>query len=179
MLDAQFPGRRFAVFYRPEDGPEQDLTAFIAHMQGAGSCRYLHSNDHGPKDVLSRGSGNIFQAAGVSTAGAAEFLRIETRNNCGDSASLRGYCPRLHTSIWAVGRIPIRVEARSFDRPLDEATQCRAENAFVMSWGVRMQVRYQYSPAKWVLVSKEEFVERKDLVVHQLRLTIQQREYSV
>ena len=47
----------------------------------------------------------------------------------------------IRDRLWAVGRVSLRVEAKSFDEPLGEDRQAAAKTAFVASWASKMQVR--------------------------------------
>lgn len=130
VLDAQFPGRRFAVFYREDDGPDRDVSEGIVQLE---SCAASAGDvdDH------------LVPAAGRSPVGSAEFLRIEVVGGVsGDD--------QVATSVvtsWAVGRVSLRVEARAFDESLTEDRQAAAEVAFISSWALRMQVGCRRHPS--------------------------------
>lgn len=72
-------------------------------------------------------------------AGSAEFLRVEVAGR-GDSVGKRFDGPAKVVSMWAIGRVSLRVEARSFDEPLGEEVEESAKAAFMASWELKMQV---------------------------------------
>lgn len=134
-LDAQFPGQRFIVFCREGDGPDRDISEVIRFST---------------KDAFSRtGYPPIAVATEDDTAagGSAEFLRVEVCGSgdggCGGGGG--SGCHRSLTrgavSLWAVGRVSLRVEARLFDRNLGEDRQVAAGAAFMTSWAFTLQVR--------------------------------------
>lgn len=164
-LDARFLGRRFAVFYRVGDGPKRDIAAVVsagkASFHAGGELRQQHSNGEGvagndllfgdglvsDDDLQLAGEG---EAVGASTnAGAVEFLRVEAADGIGSCINRVGSegqhgvgrsAPSTVVSLWAVGRVSLRVEARSFDQPLAEDSAAAAEESFMSSWALRMQV---------------------------------------
>lgn len=123
-LDAQFPGQRLAVFYREGDGPDRDITETV-NAPGKGTS---HPADH--------------TAVGTTycAEGSAEFLRVEV---CGDRNGGGGHRARETSvvSLWAIGRVSLRVEARSFDEALGEGRRAAAASAFMASWALTMQVK--------------------------------------
>lgn len=154
-LGAQFPGQRFAVFYRKGDSLNQSITTTFPTLNKKVAPPTL-GGDNGDqtqvyaKHLTARGyqygtndhcfmSGALL-ANGVNdaVAGSAEFLRVEI------GASGRGVVLEGRASVvsfWAVGRVTVRAEMRSFDEPFDKDSQVAAETAFLASWGLRMQVR--------------------------------------
>ncbi|CBJ33221.1 calmodulin-like myosin-light chain [Ectocarpus siliculosus] len=124
-LDALFPGQRLAVFYREGDGPDRDITETV-NFPGKGAS---HPTDH--------------TAVGKTycVEGSAEFLRVEV---CGDrdgGDGGGGHRARAASvvSLWAIGRVSLRVEARSFDEALGEDRRAAATSAFMASWALTMQ----------------------------------------
>lgn len=166
-LDARFPGRPFVVFYRVGDGPNRDIAAAVstgnATFSAAGELRQQHSNGEETENDVLFGDGLIsdddLQLAGASAAVGAtgastnvdsvEFLRVESADGVGSSIKRLGPggqhgvgCRASSTvvSLWAVGRVSLRVEARSFDQPLLRHSAAGAEESFMSSWALRMQV---------------------------------------
>lgn len=106
------------MFYRQGDGANRDISAVITNDEGiSGSERNLGSDN-----------------------GAAEFLRIGTCGGDERVGESGGGLKQVRVSLWAIGRISLRVEARSFDQPIEDECQVAAETAFVSSWATRMQV---------------------------------------
>lgn len=133
VLDAQFPGQRFVVFYREGDGPDRDITEMTLTF----GKEALSSSAYAPNSAGRAGE----NYAGI--AGAAEFLRVEVGGGGGgDGGGGGGGMPTTGTavSLWAVGRISLRVEARSFDLALCEDRRAAAGAAFTASWALTMQV---------------------------------------
>lgn len=127
-LDAQFPGQRLAVFYREGDGPDRDITETV-NFPGKGAS---HPTDH--------------TAVGTTycVEGSAEFLRVEVcgdRNGGGGGGGGHRARAASVVSLWAIGRVSLRVEARSFDEALGEDRWAAAASAFMASWALTMQVR--------------------------------------
>lgn len=163
-LDARFPGRRFVVFYRVGDGPNRDMTAAVstgnASFSAASELRQQRSNGEETDNDVLFGNGLIsnddLQLAGASAAvgastnaGSVEFLRVETADGVGSSIDRVGpggqhgvgrRASSTVVSLWAVGRVSLRVEARSFDQPLLRHSAAGAEESFMSSWALRMQV---------------------------------------
>lgn len=155
VLDGHFPGQRFAVFYREGDGPDRDVTDTIplfdkeaftaASILGGGVEDYqqYHEGSIASGDLGRRRNDAGFGPGAGSHAGvgsseisdSAEFLRVEVAG--------RGYPdgPIAVVTFWAVGRVALRVEARSFDENLGEDRQAAAKAAFLASWTLKMQVR--------------------------------------
>lgn len=128
VVDAQFPGQRFVVFCREEDHPDRDIT---------------EATGFSAKDTFSRtGYAPTALAAADDTAarGSAEFLRVEVCSRGGGGGGGHHSSARSAVSAWAVGRVSLRVEARSFDRSLSEERQVAAGTAFMASWALTMQV---------------------------------------
>lgn len=125
VLDAQFPGQRFVVFYREGDGPDRNITDFLS-SSGAKEASPLTGYAPTAADA----------ASGVPAGGSAEFLRVETSTGGGCDSPDTGV-----VSLWAVGRVSLRVEARSFDADLGEERLAAAGTAFMASWALSMQVR--------------------------------------
>ncbi|CAM9744831.1 unnamed protein product [Scytosiphon promiscuus] len=127
VLDAQFPGQRFVVFYREGDGPDRDLTEMTTPFY---------------KDVQSP-SGRATSSNGVAgdnssaVDGSAEFLRIEVGGGGSGAGHRKPTAGTVY--LWAVGRISLRVEARSFDLALGEDRRAAAGAAFIASWALTMQ----------------------------------------
>ncbi|CAM9542999.1 unnamed protein product, partial [Ectocarpus sp. 12 AP-2014] len=125
-LDAQFPGQHLAVFYQEGDGPDRDITETV-NLPDKGAS---HPTNH--------------TALGKTycVEGSAEFLRVEV---CGDrdggGGSGGGHRARAASvvSLWAIGRVSLRVEARSFDEALGEDRRAAAASAFMASWALTMQ----------------------------------------
>lgn len=143
VLNARFAGRRFVVFYRTGDGPDRDITSVISYSQTKRTHSVVPSmikgrSPHG-EGFLKRDIEH-FTVPGrvVSAPGAAEVLRIQTGGGSPLGGGYRGKSPRI--SLWAVGRVSLRVEARSFDQTLGDDVQSAAERMFMASWGLRMQV---------------------------------------
>lgn len=155
VLDGHFPGQRFAVFYREGDGPDRDVTDTIplfdketftaASIMGGGVEDYqqyhegsIASGGLGRRRndaVLRPGAGCRAGVGNSEVAGSAEFLRVEV------TGSGRPEGPTAAVTLWAVGRVSLRVEARSFDETLGEDRQAAAKAAFLASWVLKMQVR--------------------------------------
>lgn len=133
VLDAQFPGQRFVVFCREGDGPDREVTEAIRLFS--------------PKESFSRtgyAPTAIATAGGTSAGGAVEFLRVEVCGGGGGGGDGGHHSParaRGAVSLWVVGRVSLRVEARSFDGSLGEDRQGAAGAAFMASWAFTMQVR--------------------------------------
>lgn len=130
VLDTQFPGQRFVVFCREGDGPARDITEAIRFSA---------------EDTFSRTGyppTGIVTADDATTEGSAEFLRVEVCSGGGGGGGGRHHSPaRGAVSLWAVGRVSLRVEARSFDGDLGEDSRVAAGTAFMASWAFTMQVR--------------------------------------
>lgn len=144
-IDAHFPGRRFAVFCRDSDGPEKDITdeisAFTTFSSDGGTSSALAGTAHPfiTGDSCEAVASKAVTTAGtVTPAGSAEYLRVEI----GSSGS-RPNAPMVPTilSAWTIGRVSLRVEARSFDEGLSEDREMAVEDAFVGAWALRMQAR--------------------------------------
>ena len=159
VLDGHFPGQRFAVFYREGDGPDRDVTATIplfdketcipASIVGDEIEDYqqyhegsLASGNLGCRRIdADFGSGEASRVdVGSEVAGSAEFLRVEVAGR-GHPVGFGSNPPPAAVTLWAVGRVSLRVEAKSFDEPLGEDRQAAAKTAFVASWASKMQVR--------------------------------------
>lgn len=134
-LDAQFPGQRFVVFYQEGDGPGRDISETVGFLSGKQALlppkRYAPTPDGA--------------AAGTPTAtgaaGSAEFLRVEVCGSGGGGGGGGLSSPSTAlVSLWAVGRVSLRVEARSFDGDLGEDRREAAAAAFMAFWALRMQV---------------------------------------
>lgn len=127
FLDAQFPGQRFVMFYREGDGPDRDVTEMTLSSA---------------KDVASSSSSTGTAGADhAAVAGSAEFLRIKIGGGDAGGGGGGDRMPAAGTvSLWAVGRVSLRVEARSFDLPLGEDRRAAAGAAFLASWALTMQV---------------------------------------
>eukprot|EP00752_Nemacystus_decipiens_P008770 g7826.t1 len=123
VLDAQFPGQRFVVFYREGDGPDRDITEAIGFSYNDASSR----TGYPPNDTVT---------ADDTAAGGVEFLRVEV---CSGGGGGHRFPDRGGVSHWAVGRVALRVEARSFDRELGEDRRAAAGFAFMSSWALTMQ----------------------------------------
>lgn len=125
VLDAQFPGQRFVVFYREGDGPHRNITDFLSSSSAKEASPLA---GYAPTAAEA--------ASAVPAAGSAEFLRVETSTGGG-----RDPPDGDVVSLWAVGRVSLRVEARSFDADLGEERLAAAGTAFMESWALTMQVR--------------------------------------
>lgn len=160
VLDGHFPGQRFAVFYREGDGPDRDITATIPLFDkeaftaasimdgGVKDLQPYHegsiaSGDHGRSGNdagFGSGEGSRVGVGGSEVAGSAEFLRVEVAGR-GHVVGFGSDGPTAAVSLWAVGRVSLRVEARSFDEPLGEDRQAAARASFLASWALQMQVK--------------------------------------
>lgn len=137
ILDSRFSGRRLVVFYWRGDGPNRDITASI-------------SND-------GRKSGGGRDIASI--VGGAEFLRIKTASSDEWTDRSGGHIKQGRLSLWVIGRVSLRVEARSFDQPLGESCQAAADTAFISSWAIRLQVRSPVDTCMSTLCPKELMIE--------------------
>lgn len=133
------------MFCRDSDGPEKDITdeisASIAFSSDGGTSSALTDTAHSfitGESYEAVASRAVTPAGTVSPAGSAEYLRVEV----GGSGS-RPNAPMIPTilSAWTIGRVSLRVEARSFDAELGEDRQMAAEDAFMGAWALRMQAR--------------------------------------
>ena len=179
-LDTHFSGRRFAVFYRDDDGSERDITqqiypastkdvVSIAFGRGGSSsiridgAHCLPLGDH----CSAFASGAVTSADSTSLVGSAEFLRVEIGGS-GPRMKSASSTPML--SAWVIGRVSLRVEARSFDEELGENRQVAAEDAFMGAWVLRMQVRSStdsmLSFAAWVW--REDCADLRDIRKYQV-----------
>lgn len=131
VLDTQFPGQRFVVFYREGDGPDRDITEATRFS----AKDTFSSTGYAPTADVT--------ADNTAAGGSVEFLRVEVCSGGGGSSGGGGHHSpaRGAVSLWAVGRVALRVEARSFDRNLSEESRVAAGAAFMTSWAFAMQVR--------------------------------------
>lgn len=149
VLEARFPGRCFVVFYREGDGPDRDISAAISSFNKEAFLPPFGSSTGGDdykqkeygNNLMAGNHGCTNDAVDVSTAaaGSAEFLRIEVGGS-GHGMGANGRA--VEVSLWAVGRVSLQVEARSFDEALGDDCQAAAEAAFTASWALRIQVKY-------------------------------------
>lgn len=135
VLEAQFPGQRFVVFYREVDGPDRDITEAMSF-----SAKETPSpTGYAPIAGVT--------AEDTTAGGSVEFLRVEVCRAGAGGGGGGGSGGGHHSpepgavSLWAVGRVAVRVEARLFDRGLGEERQVAAGAAFMASWAFTMQVR--------------------------------------
>lgn len=128
VLDTQFPGQRFVVFYREGDGPDRDITEAIPVSANDRSSRKGYT----PTAAIT--------AHDTAAGGSVEVLRVEV---CGGGGGGGSHQSSVHgaVSLWTVGRVALRVEARSFDSNLGEDRHVAAGSAFMASWALSMQVR--------------------------------------
>eukprot|EP00903_Cladosiphon_okamuranus_P006300 g6178.t1 len=127
VLDTHFPGQRFVVFYREGDGPERDISEAIHFSARDRSSR----TGYAPTAAVT--------AHDTAAGGAVEFLRIEVCGGGGGGGVTRHFPAHGAVSLWAVGRVALRVEARSFDKNLGKDRQVAAGAAFMASWAFSMQ----------------------------------------
>lgn len=150
-LEFCFAERRSVVFYRRGDGPTRDISAVVVNNQShdpktpsMAEREFIQGHAitiHHPHSAYFAPGGGIFAG---STARGSEVLRIEAGGEDGGDRGSRGRRYQAQISLWSVGRLSLRVEARSYDQPLGDARQSAAEIAFMSSWATRIQVITQF-----------------------------------